>query len=42
MESGLWESYYPLICAASNREMWPCSNKVAELARGMITRFETR
>jgi len=21
MESGLWESYYPLICAASNREM---------------------
>jgi hypothetical protein len=42
MESGLWESYYPLIRAASNREMRSCSNMVAELARGMMTQFETR
>jgi hypothetical protein len=42
MESGLRESYYPLICAASNCEMWSCSSTVAELAGGMMTRFETR
>lgn len=42
MESGLWESHYRLDCAASNREMWSCSNMLAELAMGMMTRFEAR